>query len=218
VPDSLCASNIQSFIASYSSFRNVYPNRPPLLGGNCDALRPKWDQFVSERKSDLEKLFRESDGRLHPFVDPLCGNLLMLFILANDREESYSAVLEWLIHRLPARDVLRVFGLDDIGIDQSPWVTTREYQIRHGGQAGRLDLILRRNGRCRVVIEVKTKPYTEEDLLKHELYCAAIHAAPDMHESEKIFLAQRDEDMDLGGFVSGHGGRCVWGYVGHPEK
>ena len=93
----------------------------------------------------------------------------MPFILAEDREESYSAVLEWLIHRLPAHEVIQVFGLDDIGTDQSqPWDITREHQIRHGDQIGRLDLVLRRNGKCRVVIEVKTKPYAEEDLRKHE--------------------------------------------------
>ena len=125
----------------------------------------------------------------------------MPFILANDREESYSAVLEWLIHRLPGQEVVQVFGLDDSGADPSqPWVTTREFQIHHGGQIGRLDLVLRRNGKCRVVIEVKTKPYIEEDLKKHELYCAAILAAPDMCESDKVFLAQQDEEMDLGGF------------------
>jgi hypothetical protein len=125
----------------------------------------------------------------------------MPFILAEDREERYSSALEWLILRLPAHEVIQVFGLDDSGTDQSqPWEIEREYQVRHGDQIGRLDLVLRRNGKCRVVIEVKTKPYVEDDLSKHELYCAAIHEAPDLCESEKVFLAQRDEDMDLGGF------------------
>jgi hypothetical protein len=124
----------------------------------------------------------------------------MSFLLANEREESYSAVLEWLIHRLPAHEVAQVFGLDDSGADQSPWETVRECQVRHGDEVGRLDLVLRRNRRCYIVIEVKTKPYIEEDLRKHKRYCAAIREAPDMCDAEKVFLAQRDEGLDLGGF------------------
>jgi len=150
----------------------------------------------------ISLIFSEnSDLRLHPFADPLCGDLLMPFVLAEDREESYSAVLEWLIHRLPAHEVAQVFDLGDSGADQSqPWETKREYQVSHGGQNGRLDLVLRRNGKCQVVIEVKTKAYVEEDLRKHKLYCDAIREELDMCESERVFLAQRNEDMDLGGF------------------
>ena len=201
VLSSLRANNVQLFVSNYASFRRAYPNRPPLSSNHFDTFRSNWSGFVSQRKCDLENLFTKSDLRLHPFVDPLRGDLTMPLILANEREESYSAVLEWLIRRLPAHEVSQVFGLDDSSTDQSqPWETARECQVRHGDQIGRLDLVLRRNGRCRVVFEVKTKPHAEEDLRKHELYCEAIRAAPDMCECEKVFLAQRDEDMDLGGF------------------
>jgi hypothetical protein len=201
VPNSLHANYVQLFVSSYLSFRRTHPNRPSLSSSHCDAFLSNYHRFVSQRKCELENLFRRSDLRLQPFEDPLRGHLLMSFILSTEREENYSAVLEWLIRRLPADEVLQVFGLDECGTDQSqPWEITREYQVSHLGQIGRLDLLLRRNGKCRVVVEVKTKPYAEEDLQKHELYCAAIREAPDMRESEKVFLAQRHEDMDLGGF------------------
>jgi hypothetical protein len=200
VPPSLRASNVQSFVSSCLSLRRAHPNHPPLSGNCLDAFRSNYRAFVSQRKCDLENLFRESHRRLHPFTDPLSGDLSMSFLLADEREESYSAVLEWLIHRLPAHEVAQVFGLDDSGADQSPWETVREYQVRHGDEIGRLDLVLRRNRRCYIVIEVKTKPYIEEDLRKHKRYCAAIRDAPDMCDAEKVFLAQRDEGLDLGGF------------------
>jgi len=84
----------------------------------------------------------------------------MSFLLSNEREENYSAVLEWLIHRLPPDQVGQIFGLGDSGTDQSAlWKTVREYQVRYGDEIGRLDLVLRRNRRCYLVIEVKTRPY-----------------------------------------------------------
>jgi Holliday junction resolvase-like predicted endonuclease len=198
---SLRANDVQLFVSSCLSFRRADPNRQ-LLSSNClEAFRFNYRRFVLQRKCDLEKLLRESDLRLHPFADPLSCDLSMSFVLANAREESYSAVLEWLVHRLPAREVTQVFGLGDTGTDQSKdWETVREYQVRDGDEIGRLDLVLRRNRQCLVVIEVKTKPYIEEELRKHKLYCAAVRKEPAMREAEKIFLAQRDEGLDLGGF------------------
>ena len=198
---SLLDTNIQLFVSSCLSLHRAHRSRLPLSSNRLDAFRSNYHTFISQRKRDLENLFRESDLRLHPFVDPLSGDLSMSFLLAHEREESYSAVLEWLIHRLPASDVGQIFGLDDSGTDQSAaWQTVREYQIRYGDEIGRLDLILRRNRRCYLIIEVKTRPYIEEDLRKHKRYCAAIREAPDMCKAEKVFLAQRDEGLDLGGF------------------
>ena len=198
---SLLANNVQLFVSSCLSLRRARSGRLPLSSNCLDTFRSNYRAFVSQRRCDLENLFRESDLRLHPFAEPLSGDLSMSFLLANEREESYSAVLEWLIHRLPAHEVGQVFGLGGSSIDQpAAWETVREYQIRHGNDTGRLDLVLRRNERCYLVIEVKTKPYMEEDLWKNKLYCAAIREAPDMCEAEKVFLAQMDEGLDLGGF------------------
>jgi hypothetical protein len=198
---SLVDTNIQLFVSRCLSLHRAERSRPPLSNDRLDAFRSNYHTFISQRKRDLENLFRESDRRLRPFVDPLSGDLSMSFLLAHEREESYSAVLEWLIHRLPASEVGQIFGLDDSGTDQSAaWHTVREFEIRDGDEAGRLDLILTRNKRCYLVIEAKTKPYIEEDLRKHKLYCSAIRKAPDMCEAEKVFLAQTDQGLNLGGF------------------
>jgi Holliday junction resolvase-like predicted endonuclease len=201
VPSSFRAGNVQLFVSNYRSFRRSPSQRLSLSRRQLEAFRSNYRTLVLQSQRDLENLLRESDRRLYPFADPLRGDLLMPLILTDAREEIYSAVLEWLIHRLPGNEVLQVFGLDDAGIDRSqPWVTDREYQIRHADQIGRLDLVLRRNEKCLVAIEVKTKPYSEEGLRKHELYCAAIRDSADMRESQKVFIAQRDEGMNLKGF------------------
>ena len=200
VPSLFRANSVQLFVSNYRSFRRSDPSQPALSSSHLDAFRSTFREFVSQTRLDLEDVFRKSDLNLYPFTDPLRGDLLMPFVLANDREETYSAVLEWLIRRLPEHEVAEVFGLDDGNPDRSqPWTTAREYPIRYGNQLGRLDLVLGRNGKFHAVIEIKTRPYTQEDLLKHALYCAAIAEMPDMCGSQKIFLAQRVEDMNLGG-------------------
>jgi hypothetical protein len=198
---SLLAKDVQLFVSRGLSWRRAQTSRLQLSSNRLDTFRSNCRNFILQRKRDLENLLRESDRRLEPFADPLSGDLSMSFLLSREREESYSAVLEWLIHRVPANDVAKVFGLGDSGTDQSTaWETVREYPVRRGDETGRLDLVLRCNRRCYLVIEVKTKPYIKDDLEKHELYCYAMGKAPDMCDAERVFLAQNDLGMDLRGF------------------
>jgi hypothetical protein len=200
---SLHSHAVRAFASNYHAF--VASGSPRRLLGSAASLGflNGYRAFAAQRKKDLEVLLAASDARLCPFSDSLHENLSFAILEADDREEKYTAVLEWLVRRLPAERVLRLFGVQDNRCLEGEWLTEREHPVRHNGQAGRLDLVLR-NGKSAVVVEVKTRSYAEPDLQKHQLYCSALQRT-DLSDAHKVFLALTDEGIELHRFQF-----CSW--------
>ena len=201
MPPAVNTENIRAFVAHWRGIEPAREKRPLLCDSSIQTFCASYRGFLSQRRSDLEILLAKSNDFLHPFADPLSSDLLMPFLFQSEREETYSAALEWLIRRLPPGAVGPIFGLCNAGPDvESDWEVRREVPIEHAGERGRLDLGLWCKGRCYAVIEVKTKSYREEELVKHDRYNGAIRSNEDLASAEKIFLAPTDEGFDLRDF------------------
>ena len=131
------------------------------VDGLIKAARPKLKADASELKSLLEK----SRKGLAPFDDPFDLDLGLHRWLAEDREESYSDWLQWIVKQVSEPClVYRMFDLpapDDI----ASWppslhvVVKREQSVAegHDGHSGRLDMVIRFPGRALIIVEVKDR-------------------------------------------------------------
>lgn len=152
---------------------------------------------MRQREQVVRLLLQASDSWFSPFDDPIRSDLLTA-VLAVQREEIYTAALEWVLRRLPDCDVGAVLGLKPA--THSGWRIDRERTVRVGNRCGRLDMVITCEEEVRVVLEVKTRDYATEDLEKHEIYRAAAAEIPDLSGAEFVFLAVADEGIDLRGF------------------
>ncbi len=195
---SLAGQSVSRFVDSYRRFRSERRRKVALSAGSCVRFRSEYETFVRQREHAVRLLLQASDSLLSPFNDPIRSDLLTA-VLALQREEIYTAALEWLLRRLPSRTVAAVLGLK-ARCDQNAWEIDCERTVRVGDQRGRLDMVIACEGEARAIVEVKTREYTAEDLEKHELYRAAVIQIPDLSRAEPVFLAVADEGIDLRGF------------------
>ncbi len=150
----------------------------------------------------LLQMYKESKQRLFPLSDPLDARFPLHRQLSASREEVYSDWFQWLLEQVADVQligrILRSPNLECMANTHEPIRVYREVRVDHGhlDQTGRLDLVVKRGTQCLAVIEVKTRPYSDVDLRKHEGYRDSINS----RGTEWIFLAVDSSDWDLRGF------------------
>jgi hypothetical protein len=142
--------------------------------------RPNWSavdllievaqpRFLEDSET-LRELLKHSRDRLK-FTDPLLCDLGLHRWLAEDREESYSDWLAWVLERLGDADaVLRVLGVQNLefrsACSGSIYRVEREAFVKEGapGCEGRIDLLLHFGGSEEALlgVEVKTRDKSYE--------------------------------------------------------
>jgi hypothetical protein len=158
-------------------------------------------QAEEERLRDLLKM---SGNKLHPLVDPLSVDLGTHRWLAEDREEAYSDWLAWIVEQIHKPDeILRIFG-------QSPphgseaWtsagleVTREEFIPADGGQAGRLDIVLRVPGKAIIVIEVKRGTADDAQTDKQAGYGRWLEQQPEPQQYRLLLVTGADQESYCG--------------------
>ncbi len=119
----------------------------------------------------LQQLLDRSHDALRPLDDPLQVDFGLHRWLSEDREESYSDWLHWILAQLKNPElVFEVLGIDQPATVSRcsglPFSVTREEVI----QQGRLDLVVRYGTEALVLIEVKVSSAEDSDTEKNEGY------------------------------------------------
>lgn len=157
---------------------------------------------LSAEAEKLQKLLARSDHALKPLSDPFRLDLGLHRWLADDREESYSDWLQWVVKQayMPSR-VFRLFGQscppDLIDTDAQSLDVHREFLVQKGydGHSGRLDLFIAYRSVARLVVELKTTEADISETGKNRGYCESIPA-----EAKKILLAIAGAKTEYDGF------------------
>jgi hypothetical protein len=171
----------------------------PLEFAEARKLIAIFNAIGQEQKLVLQGLLSRSARHFDPLPDPLTIDLGLHRWLKSQREESYSDWLQWVLQQLdnPA-SVAKLFGLPLPSLE-GPVSIEREVQVRGiGGDCGRLDLLVRLAGQVLCVVEVKTRGYADEDLLKHDLYLACAEVP---RGTPALFLAPEANEVNLRGFT-----------------
>jgi hypothetical protein len=124
-------------------------------------------------KKLFEALIEESEIHLAPFGEPLRVDFGAHGWLSDDREESYTAWLGWIIEQLREPDL--VFGLFGIGDDPAARgarssVFSAEREVAILDNTRRLDLVVRYRGAALLVIEVKVTGADRAETAKQREY------------------------------------------------
>jgi hypothetical protein len=184
---------------------------PPATVENHSTLACSWDSatkligflddFGRSRMTLFQGLLNKSADFLVPLSDPLTCDLGLHDWLSPEREESYSMWLQWSLQQLESFELIsEAIGLqgkvsretEAIAVDREVHLSYRD-ELGHG----RLDLLIRQESEILCIIEVKTKPFSDEDLEKHRAYSESPDIAP---EANRIFIATDAEGFDLRGF------------------
>lgn len=153
--------------------------------------------FGRSRWNELDAALKESNHFLSPLDDPLQCDLGLHDWLRPEREESYSMWLAWCLQHLSRSELLQLLQLSELDCDEV-FTVDREVAVEYEDAAstGRLDVVVYDGSRAVLIIEVKTKPYTEEDLEKQAEYARSRVA----REATLIFIAADVPDLELYGF------------------
>ncbi len=124
----------------------------------------------------LKAILGKSRKLLAPLEEPFDVDLGCHRWLNEEREESYSDWLEWVICQ--AGNPARVFQLFDLGsppnelISEDELHVQRECCVPHGcaDQEGRLDLVIRFGNKAIIVVEIKKIDADEADTAKQQGY------------------------------------------------
>ncbi len=155
---------------------------------------------MSERaRIQLRQLYNESRVRFSLLSDPLDVSFHLHRQLADSREEVYSDWLQWVLEYLAdPRLIAEVLAVPDegrqFGYSSEPLKIKREEHVEHGhqDQSGRLDIVIRQGLSTLAVIEIKTRDYSDVDLLKHKGYSPCVKAGTDL-----IFVAVNEPTQIL---------------------
>jgi len=141
----------------------------PMIGACKKLLDLKWQALM--------RMLDESDKRLAPLKDPQRVDLGMHRWLSEEREESYSDWLQWVIEALgSAESIFRVLGIEapEVAsrrqflkpqVDREVWV-----EKGHDEQSGRLDLLIQFARETIIVVEVKLTDAESADTDKQKGY------------------------------------------------
>jgi hypothetical protein len=149
----------------------------------------------------VRSLLAESNKRLAPLSDPLITDFGLHRWLAQDREEAYSDWLQWVLQQVQApSQIFRLLGVDSpAGLPEwrtGPPVIEREWHVPegHDGQAGRLDLLVRYEGKALFVLEVKKTDADQADTAKQAGYKLWLDARPEPHRYAILIAVDADEE------------------------
>lgn len=162
-----------------------------------------WFEAQADR---VTTLLGTSNKLLEPLGDPLLTDFGGHRWLAGDREEAYSDWLQWILRQIQTpRALFRVIQVDEPSDLQNwpcgPPDVGREQTVPkgHEGRKGRLDLVVRSDGRALFVLELKTTDADAADTGKHSGYQEWLEAQPERHK-DAILIATDAEADDYGGF------------------
>jgi hypothetical protein len=130
-----------------------------------------WRRFLSDR---MRSIMQRSNRRLAPLGDPLSVDFGAHRWLADDREESYSDWLAWIVGELKKPNlVFELLGIEKGGAVSSArsakfCAPDREVWILDGTR--RLDLVIRYEAAVLIVIEVKVSGADSAETAKQEDY------------------------------------------------
>lgn len=159
------------------------------------------DAHGEQVQAPYNELLLSCDRFFSPLSDPLRADLGLHAWLAPEREESYSKWLCWTLKQFADCDMLgEIFDLVIPAASQAPRLSLdTEWTVRSPDRdrSGRIDVAIWSGTKPLAILEIKTKPFNEEALDKHRLYCKSPDVPPD---AAKIFIAQTTEGFDLRGF------------------
>lgn len=134
---------------------------PRKYGAFIETLRA-WEQLTQRLQANLENAIAASNAELSPLSDPLKLNLGEHRWLSDDREESYSDWLAWILQGMSGADeILPLFGLGDDCARREPGKGSIRRELP--SEWGRTDVVVRFGDRGLFIIEVKVGP-TGKDL------------------------------------------------------
>ncbi len=170
--------------------------------GSAKELTDSFNAMSESARIQLRQLYNESRVRFSPLSDPLDVSFHLHRQLADSREEVYSDWFQWVLEYLAdPKLIAEVLAMPEkvrqFGNAKEPFYITREEKVEHGhqDQSERLDIVIRQGVLKLAVIEIKTRDYSDVDLLKHKGYSACVEAGTDL-----IFVAVNKPDSDLSGF------------------
>ncbi len=207
-------------LSSYADVIRFWADRAPKLRtsnrgfatgktgmGTMTTTPPSWAEASSmvealmtmaqSEKTRLVQLYEKSRSRFAPLSDPLDGAFRFHRQLSAEREEVYSDWLAWVLESIANVSMMgQILGsqsLQQLAVSGDRVEVRREVCVEHGhaDQAGRLDIVVRQEGKLLTIIEVKTQRYGAADLTKHEGYRRSASA-----DTELIFLAVNPPDSD----------------------
>lgn len=138
--------------------------------GQVDALLEAAMRESALREAELLELLRRSDATFTPLCDPLRADAGLNRWLRQEREESYSDWLAWILQQLDPADIMYAFRLEgthlaDVCRGIKPTIE-RERTI----PTGRLDLALWFGDLGLIVVEVKVTSAEDADIDKQAGY------------------------------------------------
>ena len=190
-----------SFIASYTDLEPKVRLSTPTWAAASRLIR-SCEAMSRAESLHFVQMYTESQQRFSPLSDPLDLLFPLHRQLSSSREEVYSDWFQWVLGQIPnARTLGCILGSPSMELavnSHEPIVVDREIPVEHGHayQTGRLDIVVRQGTQWLAVVEVKTRPYEDADLEKHEGYRKSINSP----ETELIFLAVDPPDSDPRGF------------------
>ena len=194
----MCAE--ENWLAAWASLAVPELQGPPDWSAVGRIIAVAANLLVEDHQA-LSLRLESSRRSLAPLDDPLAADLGLHRWLANSREENYSDWLEFAIQQLATPEL--VYGLfqlappRDLAV-QEPKILRREYPVQQGdpGRSGRLDLIVRYEGSCPLVVEVKTTSAEEAYTAKDVGYAYSVG------ECVKVLLVTESRvNVSAGGFL-----------------
>jgi hypothetical protein len=167
--------------------------------------------WADVRKNAYWTLLQESDARLAPFGEPLRVDFGTHRWLRDDREESYTAWLGWIIEQIKEPDlVFRLFGIEGHAAANAARGAVfrgadREVPILENTR--RRDLVLRYEGQVLVVVEVKVTDADSAETAKQAEYSGWMREQPEPFQ-RAILLATDASKEEYEGFHF-----VSWGHV-----
>ncbi len=128
----------------------------PDYGAFIEALRT-WEQLTQRLQTNVEDAIAASNEELSPLSDPLKLNLGEHRWLSDDREESYSDWLVWILQGMSGADeILTLFGVGDDCARRELGKGSVRRELP--SEWGRTDVVVRFGDRGLFIIEVKIGP------------------------------------------------------------
>lgn len=152
-------------------------------------LIQSWESLSETLCRQFDKLVECSDGYLRPLEDPLHLDLGTNRLFTNEREETYSDWLAWILQELAATgnangaaDVFQLLSISQTEIlsqcaacsDSAKVFREQVIEQGHEGHKGRVDILIRYERILLIHIEVKVTDADRADLEKNKGYSKSL--------------------------------------------
>jgi hypothetical protein len=167
--------------------------------------------WTEVRKNAYQALLQESEARLAPFGEPLRVDFGTHGWLSDEREESFTAWLGWIIDQIREPDLIfRLLGIeDDAAVSAARGAVFRppDREVPILDNTRRLDLVIRYEGVVLIVVEVKVTGADSAQTAKQAEYFGWMTGQPEQFKRAVLLATDAsEEEYDKFRFVS-------WGHV-----